>query len=296
MRLPSKSRIVVILIATSIVCVVFIPNSCTRWVRGLFQPAGLVQWPASSAARATDAVLERAFAEDISPEEARRLQAENQELQRLVVQQQLDIEEWRAAWERATGLRELLPDTDVKLVLAPVISYDADPRRETLRIKLTAASRPLIKEGQWVAAGMYKTPSRELLSRQWLIGRVSEVQTRLARVQLASDPKFRVDVRMAVVGADGTWGLGGEGLVLDGDGNGEMVISQATRDYNAEGFRMVMVPASRSLPFPLSLGEVSSCEQRKDSSQHFDLRVRPWVPVEQLTHVFVISREFTAGE
>ena len=291
MGVPSKSTVVWILLAAVALTAVFLPSSCTGWLRRPFQPLALLQWPVASSARETERVAHNSLGERITAAEAQRLRTENAELERLVVQQQLALNDFEERWERVTGLRDVLPDNDVQLVLAPVVAYDADPRRATLQIALNERTAPLVKPGQWVAAGLLQTPSRELLERQWLIGRVSEVQTRLARVQLATDPKFRTEVRVAIL-TDGTrWALSDEGCVLDGRGGGRMLISQARADYYEEGYRMVVVPASRELPFPLTLGQIESSKRRSDSSQHWDLAVVPWGPAESLTHVFVISRE-----
>lgn len=290
MRLPSKSRLVLILLGVSAVALL-LPPSCVSWVRGLFQPVALVQEPVASGVRTVAGAVEGLAMRAIPQEEARRLLVENEELRRQIVAEHTAQEQLREAFQRVTGLRDVLPDSDVTLVLAPVASYDADPRRESLRIRLNSDTAPLVRPGQWVAAGLYQTPGRELLRRQWLIGRISEVQTRLARVQLATDPGFpRTPVRIATLGNDGKWILGEEKCLLEGIGGGRMWIGQVKKDYHASGELMVMVPASRELPFPLSIGQIESSERQDDSPLHYDLTVVPWGSADALTHVFVITR------
>ena len=290
MRLPSKSRLLLIVLGVAALALL-LPSACVNWVRGLFQPVALVQEPIAGGTRSLTEGIKNVFAREIPQDEAQRLLVENEELRRGMAAAQTGERELRDAFQRATGLRDLLPDSDVTIVLAPIVSYDADPRRESLRIRLDRQSTELVKVGQWVAAGLYATPSRELLRRQWLIGRVSEVQTRLARVQLATDPAFpRTPVRIATLGGDREWMLGEEQCLLEGIGGGRMWIGQAKKDYFAANERMVMVPSSRELPFPLSIGEIKSSDQQGDSPLHHDLTVVPWGPADAMTHVFVIAR------
>jgi len=291
MRLPSKSSVVWILLGVAALTALILPTAAARWIRGLFQPVAALQWPVASATRKAADAAHDVLEPRITPEDARRLYHENQELERLVVQQQIALEEYQQRWERVTGLRGVLPGDDVKLVLAPVVSYDADRRRDTLRIGLNERTASLVKVGQWVAAGLLQTPSADLLARQWLIGRISEVQLRFARVQLVTDPKFRVEARVAILDANTRWTLSEESCLVEGVGDGRMVIRQVARDYFAEGYRLVFVPASRELPVPLAIGELQSSRRRSDSSQHWDLSVTPCGSVELLTHVFVITKD-----
>ncbi len=296
MRLPSKSATFAILMVASAVSAFLVPSSWTAPVRGVFQPLGLVQWMFSSSGREAGAVVNGAGGQRVTQERARELLKENEELKTQVVNQQQMIDEFQAQLDQVTALRGQVPYSQARIVLAPVVSYDASPARDTLQIALNERTSSLIKVGQWVAAGVPETPTRELLCRQWLIGRVSEVHTRLARVQLATDPKFRAGVqagRLAGQSAGNQWRLelADEACVLDGQGGGKMLISQAKENYFESGNQLVGVPASRDLPAPFVLGRIVAAKHRDDSSKHYDLTVIPWGSVERLTHVYVISME-----
>jgi cell shape-determining protein MreC len=290
MRLPSKSATFAILMAASALSAFVLPAGWTKGVRGLFQAVILVQWPVSWATRAASQAAGGVGREEIPQARARELLTENEKLRREIGNQRLRLEELGRALEDAAGLRAQLPDTYATIIPAPVLAYDSNPRRQTLQILLSEEVRGRVQEGQWVAAGAPRSETgREPLIRQWLIGRVSEVQTRLARVQLATDPRSRVAVRTARVLADGTWQLSAEKCLLQGAGVGRMLLSQAPEDYFATGYRVVVVPVSRELPISLSLGRIVGSKQRGDSSQHFDVDVVPWQRAETLTHVYVLS-------
>ncbi|MCK4341289.1 MAG: hypothetical protein KAY37_06150 [Phycisphaerae bacterium] len=292
MRPPSKSGTFLILMTASAVSA-FLLVSWTDWLRGPFQPLALGQWPVSASTRETAAAIDDLTAEDISPERALQLARENDALRQQLVEQQGRLTQLQQALDSATGLAAQSPDGNAVMVLAPVVSYDANPRRDTLLVALNERTHDLVRQGQWVAAAILEPPGQIQPSRRWLVGRVSEVQMRLARVQLATDPGFRTRVHAAQVLHEGDDTLhpasAGEGCILDGQGGGRMLISQAEEDYFASGYRIVVVPASRMLPSPLVLGRIESSKQRDDSARHYDLTVVPWGPVEALTHVYVIS-------
>jgi hypothetical protein len=113
----------------------------------------------------------------------------------------------------------------------------------------------------------------------------------VARVQLATDPRFQCGVRAGRVLADGTVQLAPEACVLNGIGGGRMRITQAVQDYYKAGYPLVVVPAARELPTALTLGRIESAAPRDDSPQHFDLGVVPWGRADSLTYVYVISTE-----
>lgn len=288
MRLPSKSGTFAILMMGSAVSALLVPSGWTAGLRGLFQPRALLQMPVSAAARETEQALNATLARPLSAREADRLRRGNEELRRQVVSQGRRLAEQQERLDDIAGLRGQSADNLSAIVLAAVASFDADPRRESLQVVLSARARPFVREGQWVAAGVRQDPSREMLAQQWLIGQVSEVHTRLARVQLITDPGFKLGVQTARVRADGTWQSDDKRCVLSGQGRGRMLIDQAEEDYFKSGYRIVMVPASRTLPFPLSLGRIDGSRVRDDSPQHVDLTVVPWQPIEELTHVYII--------
>jgi cell shape-determining protein MreC len=298
MRLPSKATTFWILMAASAVSAFLLPVAWTTWVRGFFQPLALLQMPMSWFAHASGQGVERLTAGTLPGEDADVLREENEALKRQVAQQRLRLAEAQQRIDELTRLSSQLRDSQIRIVIAPVVAYDANPRRATLRILLNERQHRLIEVGQWVAAAGAPTPDwdseatvRDLLDREWLIGRVQELYPRVAVVQLTTDALFRCEVRTARVLADGTWQLAPESSVLVGLGNDEMQIPQAVEDFFKLEHRIVVVPASRDLPVSMSLGRIVSSVTRKDSAQHFDLRVVPWQRLGNLTHVYVIASE-----
>ncbi len=294
MRLPSKSATFAILMAAAAVSAFLLPANWTRPGRGLFGPLALLQWPAKWVAQRGAQVSGSLGAPRVSAAEARTLREENERLQLQVVQQQLALQQVRARLDEATRIASRLPEIHTGMIIAPVVAFDASPRRATLLVTLSEQEFEVLRRGsgQWVVAGeeaALDDEGRRTINRGWLIGRVTEVQPRLARVQLATDPRFRpVEVRPARVLADGTVQLAEEGFPLEGQGGGRMVIAQATEDFYASGYRLVVVPASRELPVPMLLGRISGSRPRRDSPQHYDLTVVPFSPLERLTHVYII--------
>lgn len=298
MRLPSRGTTFWILMVASALSAFLLPMWWTQWGRGLFQPIALIQMPATAATRQVQNAARKTTTRRISADEARQLRAENEALRRQVGATRELLRQTEARLEDLTGLRGQLPDDHVEIIVAPVVGYDASPRRETLLIakgRQRQWSRA-VATAQWVLAVSAPRPEwdedatlRDLLHREWIVGRVTEVQTRTARVQLATDPAFTTEVRLARVLADGTWLYAEERCLLRGTGGGSMIITQATANYHENDYRMVVVPASPELPTPFSIGCVVSARQRRDSPQHYDLAVKPWSPVGQLTHVYVVT-------
>lgn len=275
-----------------------LPAAWTTWVRDPFQPLALLQLPVSWAARGTGEALKPATSETISQKQAQALLKENETLQRQVAQQRLRLSVVEQRLADLTGLSGQLPDSHARIVIAPVVACDLTPNRATLRIMLTERQSGLVRKDQWVVAADAPRPDwdpqatvRDLLDREWLVGRVSEVHPRVADVQLTTDPRFRSEVRAARVLADGTWQVAEEGCVLVGQGRGKMRISQAAQDYFKANYRIVVVPPSRDLPLPLAVGHIEGSTPRSDSAQHFDLAVVPTGAFAGLTHVYIISSE-----
>lgn len=289
MRVPSKSGSFVVLMAASAVSAFLLPPGWTGWVRGLFQPRALLQRLTTDAARGVEHRAAQLADPPLPPEQARALRAEVEALRRQVVAQGLQLEQQQARLAELTGLAEQALDGSPSIVVAHVVvSLDADPRRQTLAVRLTEKQRPHVRPGQWVVAGLPEDPTREILSRQWLIGQVAEVQTRLARIRLITDPGFKTRARAVRVLADGTWQPARGECKLAGHGPGQMIIEQAEEDYYKAGYRIVVVPASATLPVPLSVGRIIGSRPRDDSPQHVDLLVAPWAPLEQVTVAYLI--------
>jgi cell shape-determining protein MreC len=296
-RLPSKRTTFWTLIAASILTAL-LPAVWTVWVRGLLQPLLIPQRLFTAmtqrAVRLADHSSDppRSVAEiQALMEERDALQRENEALTRALGHEQLRLGEAEERLGALTGLPEQLPDSNVQIVIAPIIAYDSSPSHETIRIQLSARQSEVVAVGQWVMAGAPEkagTDARVAYDRQWLIGRVTQVLPHLASVQLVTDRAFRgLDVQFARPLSDGTWERAEETGLLTGAGQG-MRIEQATQDFYTSGYKVV-VAVSRGLPFPLTVGRLTGSNRRTDSSQHFDLSVAPWASIDKLTYVFVLA-------
>jgi len=286
MRLPSKANTFVILMVVSAV-LVLLPREWTNAVRGLFQPLALLQYLLNSASQKVEHKAEGLVEPKITQEEAQRLLRENQSLQRLLVDQQGLADTLARQVAELSNLRDQWPDSHARVILAPVIAFDADPRRESMSIALDERSGPLMRPKLWVVAGLHETPTRALLGERWLVGQISDVQPRVARVQLVTDPGFSVAVQFGILTEKG-WALADEQCYLQGRGNGKMLADMVTRDYYAAGYRMAVVPPDANLPLRLSLGRIESSRVNPQSSKWYDLTVVPWAPARSLTHVYVL--------
>ncbi len=294
MRFPSKPTLFVILMTASAASVL-LPMSWTNWVRAPFQITTLVQRLFFDTARAG--------ADAVSGSSAAKVDELQQALDRArlqLSQQGQALANLQRILDDLTGLRSQMPDQHVKLVLAPIVAYDANPRRDTVLVILSADQVNWVRPGQWVAAGAWETPSREALARQWLVGKVSEVHTRSARIQLATDLKFRATVALGRIessnGGPANMSLVGElcrieGLGARATGGGRMLITQAQANYFESGETVVVAPTSRELPFPMVLGRLVSAAQDTRSAKHWDLAADPWMTLRGLTHVYIISVE-----
>ncbi len=283
----NKAGVFAILMSVSAVTAFILPASWTNWLRAPFQPLALVQLPFASASRAVGEQIGEIGAEGTPSE--RELQAEIEALSRQVGHQELEIAAQQELLDDLSDLTSRAGDALATIVLAPVAAYDSDRRRETLQIVLTERSRPYVRSGQWVAAGTSGPATRAGLAQQWLIGRVDQVQTRLATVQLITDPGFMAGVFLARPGPDGSWELDEKPCRLQGlPEPGRMLIDQAERDYAREGFEIVVAPSSERLPLAMSIGRLVNSVARSDSPQHVDLRVAPWGEISRLRYVYVL--------
>ena len=290
-RLPSKPVAFAILMAVA-AAVALLPTGWVAWLRGPFQLLGLPQWALVTTVYHAREAADAAQATGMSPEQCRRLEEENEALRRLAAQQHAWLADLEDRYDVACGIRGQLWSDSVDIVVAPVLGYDSSTRRDTLLIGRGAESD--LVPGQWVAAGVAPEDwpagqtGGQLLLREWLVGRIAQVQTHTSRVELASDPAFRELVAVAADGADGTWRPDPKNYVLSGRGHGRMVISQADKDFAALGYGPVLVPPAPALPAMLSLGRVASAAPLEESALHFDVEVRPWADVRRLRHVYVI--------
>jgi cell shape-determining protein MreC len=288
-RRPSKPVIFALLMLLSAALALLAPwASC---LRGPVAPLGWVQAGLSHLTRGAFQAARKLDDGDAGLD-ARALQDENDRLRRQVQHEQLANEDLTRRLAEVTGVRSQLADEHAKILIAGIIAYDAAPRRATLTID--KGEEHGVKPDQWVTAGAgvnAKDPAsgRELVIRQWLIGRVAEVWPKTSRILLASDPGFRdVRVRAAKILEDGRLQPVDQDCLLSGVGGGRMLIDRVIKNYYADDCRFVIVPAGAGLPGPLLIGELVGSQSLADAPLYYNLDVEPCGDVRALGYVYVI--------
>jgi len=286
-RRPRQAVVFAALMLLSAVLTVT-PPAWTRWMAGVLQPLGWMQWLLLSGSRRA---AESTGAGTISPREA-ELADQVQRLSRQVIHQGVLLARLEEQLVAVSGIREVLRGRPARIVPAAVVSVDPSPLREALTIAAGAVHG--VRVGDWVAAGAPQDDVPEgvgghPLLRQWLVGRVASVQPYLSRVQLTSDRGFeRLAVRAARVLPDGRWRLSDQECLLYGRGHGRMEIRDATVDYAAEGYTFVVAPLSAAPAVSLLLGRIESSEKLLGAPLHCNIHVRPLGSAKRLSEVYVI--------
>ncbi len=295
LRRLTKPRVFALLMGIAAV-LALLPTAWTRWPGGLLQPLGWLQWSAPSATRAAERSVRDAGSEWLSPGQARELTEQIGQLRRQLGQQAVLLADLDRQIAEVTGIRQELGAGRAQIVIAAVIGFDASPQRQTLTINKGSLGEGRIRVGQWVAAGVPpekrdpQATGRELLARQWLIGKVSTVDPYRSWVQLTTDRDFGPQaVRVAKVLPDGQWQTANEEPVLYGLGSGRMRIHQAKGDYFKSRHIVVLVPRSGDLPAALSVGYIKGSRRLPEAPLFYDLEVEPWADPRELTYVYVIS-------
>lgn len=290
-RRPRLAVVFAVLMLVSAILTVT-PPAWTRWMAGVLQPIGWVQWLLlGGSRRAAESMGEGR----ISPRETELIE-QIQRLSRQVIHQGVLLARLEEQLRTVSGMREALGGRPARVVPAAVVSVDPSPLRDAITI--AAGSVHGVRVGDWVAAGMPRDQVPEgvgghPLLRQWLVGRVASVQPYLSRVQLASDRGFeRVLVRAARGRPDGTWQLSDQECLLYGRGEGRMEIRDATVDYAAKGYTFVVAPLGAAPAVSLLLGRIESSEKLLGAPLHCHIHVRPMGPAKWLSQVYVIC----AGE
>lgn len=265
------------------------PPAWTRWMAGVLQPIGWIQWLLSSGSRrAAESMNEGG----ISPREA-ELAEQVQRLSRQVVHQGVLLARLEEQLRAVSGIQEVLRGRPTRVIPAAVVSADPSPLRDAITIAAGAAHG--VQVGDWVAAGATADDAPQgvgghPLLRQWLIGRVAGVQPYLSRVQLTTDRGFeRVLVHAARVLPDGTWQLSDQECLIYGRGDGRMEIRDASVDYAAAGYAFVVAPLSAAPAASLLLGRIESSEKLLGAPLHCNIHVRPMGAAKRLSQVYVIS-------
>ena len=268
-----------------------LPPRSTAMLRLLASPLAFAEAPLASLVRRTQ---EAAKADPVDPEIQDRIALQAEEIEWFELQVghlDLRLREQQAQIQDLTGLREKVGPT-YKIIIGSVLGPSPNPREDGLLVSLFGLEG--VQVGLWVASGAPPDPNGQpiesKLAGESLIGRVVAIDGKLATVQLVSDSQFLTQVQLAKSLDTARWEIQpSPGLALQGSGSGQMRIEAAKQDYFTEQARIVLVPASRLLPTPMSLGKLTASRKRDDSQLHFDLTVAPWVRATELRYVYIIA-------
>lgn len=266
-----------------------LPSGVTHHLRALVQPLQWLQRPLTGGAQAATGAVS---SEDpgLSEQEVGALVREKAALERQLGHLQAALRERDRRIAELTGVRSQLLNDRAAIIVARVTAVGGDPHRDTLRLGRGSTSG--VEVGQWVAAGAAISDEpvlgRELLARQWLIGKVDAVTTYECTVVLCSDPQFATEVRMARPLDGGGWEPGPIRAIVNGRGRGRMVIQASPHDLAAVGETIALVPPSADLPAEMALGRVTEARKLDSAPLHYDVTVEGWASPESLQYAYII--------
>jgi cell shape-determining protein MreC len=235
----------------------------------------------------------RAWTTD-APHDPTALEQRISELQLQVGAQSVQIAELETQLGEVTAMREVVAETGFRIIPARLMSGTPVPGRESINIG--RGSSHGVRVGDWVAAGQAeerrdeKSDDRQRIQQQWLIGQVIATHPYVSTVRLCTDtgfPATRVSAARRL--EDGRWRKADKQAKLVGIGRGRMRIESATLDHLAAGYDIVLAEIGAGSPLALPLGRIESSRVVPESALHFDLDVRPWGDVRDLSHVYVIG-------
>ena len=118
-HLPFRAAAFPVLMALAAV-LSLLPHAWTDWMRAPFQILALPQWPAAAGVQKTKTLLAQAHPPRVSAAACQRLQAENEELRRLLGQQGAWLADLERRVDEVCGIRGQLWSSDVRLLITPV--------------------------------------------------------------------------------------------------------------------------------------------------------------------------------
>jgi len=168
--------------------------------------------------------------------------------------------------EKLSGLRNRLPLEGAKLVVADVITASIDASHGELII-----SRG-VDDG--LAAGQF------VLGDNSVIGRISDVSSRTAKVKLITDPASQVEVKIAGLNVN---------RLMKGNGDNSARIQMLSTEHKVKrGDKVYTLKKPGFLDVSIITGTVARCKRADDHPSVWDITVEPVCEVESLNDVAVI--------
>jgi cell shape-determining protein MreC len=287
-RAPRRRTFALIMMLAA--ALALLPTAWTSWTRHLIDP---LVWTRGTLRNgiAYGVLALRGPIGNSSTEAELREQLDG--LRRQLAQQSLMLDQTQRQLETVAGIAGQFDRHQPRILIATITAVDASATRSSAT--LSRGSIDGVRTGMWVVAGarphsaVDADTGRDLLLRQWVIGRVAEAGASTSRVQLASDALFGpIRVRAAVPLPDGSLQLlAAEGL-LYGRGNGRMEIEEASVNFHEAGANWVLANVGASVPIWLSIGRIVGGRALPESSLHFNHDVRPWAEASQVDYVYVL--------
>jgi cell shape-determining protein MreC len=168
--------------------------------------------------------------------------------------------------ERLSGLRERGVLEGSKIIVADVITTSINGSRNELIIN--RGEDEGLAEGQFV------------LGANNIIGTISEVDARTARVRLVTDSSSKIAVKIAELDI---------GRVMEGDGNNSAKVKMLSIKHKVRaGNNVYALKKPGFLDNPMIIGKVVQCKRDDENPSLWDITVRPACDVESLNDVAVI--------
>ena len=236
----------------------FAPQSLTNKFQFAF--ARIFSWPLSIGRSIS---LAARIQQPLNKEPSNNREAQ---YQNYIVNLEAQLKQERQKVEDLSGLRNRLPLQGAKLMLADVITASIDRLHSELTIN-RGGDDGLVK-GQFV------------LADNSIIGSISDISSRTARVKLFTDPTSKIAVKIGKLNVE---------RVMQGSSNDSAKIQLLQTEHKVKTGDVIYASKKGGfLDAPMIIGKVTQCKRDDQNPSVWDITVTPVCNVEKLTGVAVI--------
>ena len=164
---------------------------------------------------------------------------------------------------KLSGLRDRLPLEGANLLSATVSMAPEGLKNELI---IDRGSSDGLATGQFV------------LGDNSIIGTISDVSSRTARVRLLTDSASKIAVKIGGLNID---------RIMQGDGNNSATV-RMIKDKAKKDDKVFARKKAGLLDTPIIIGKVAQCKKNKESPLLWDITIEPVCDIEALTSVTVI--------
>ena len=167
--------------------------------------------------------------------------------------------------QKLSGLRDRLPLEGAKLVSAGVSMAPDGPKNELI---INRGRTDGLAKGQFV------------LGDNSIIGTISDISARTAKIRLITDLKSQIPVKIAELNIGG---------LMHGTGNNSAKVPLIPRKHKVKiGDNVFVCEKPGLLDTPMIAGKVSQCKRDDENPLLWDITVNPACDIEKLNYVHVI--------